>query len=385
MYTVIAFLAVFAIIVFSHELGHFFAARKSGMRVWEFGFGFPPRLFGWYRDPETKKIKFVGRKFDKKKIPATVYSFNLLPVGGFVSIKGEDGQDVEDADSFNAGKLWKKVIVVVAGVAMNFVLAGVLLSIGLMIGLPTMVEGNNQKYVSDVRLEIAQVLKDRPAAEAGLQAGDVILKIDELENPRVESMQDYTNQAGETPLDIEIRRGEEVFVKTITPTKYEESGRYGIGVAIADVGTVKYPWYLAVYRGFVSAGLYLKEIVLAFGGLIKGLFVGAGVPEGVSGPVGIAVMTGQIAKLGLIYLLQFTAILSLNLAVLNILPIPALDGGRLIFLLFSRWNKKLKLDKYENTAHGIGFIALMVLVVLVTIRDLGTFKGFFIGIWDKIF
>jgi regulator of sigma E protease len=376
MLTAIAFIAVFAVIVFSHELGHFFTARKSGMRVWEFGFGFPPKLFGWYRDPQTKKIKFVGRKYDKKNCPVTLYSLNLLPVGGFVSIKGEDGEEVMDEDSFNAQKPWKKAVVIVSGVVMNFILAGVLLSIGLMVGMPATADGENDKYVIDRKLEVTQILKDKPADVADIRTGDVILQVGDLVNPEVTSMQEYTNKIGSNPLDVVVLRGTELIVKTVTPVKYENTGKYGIGVAIVDAGIVKYPWYLAGVEGFKLAGFYTKEIFIAFGGLIKGLFVGA-VPEGISGPIGIAVMTGEVARLGLIRLLQFTAILSLNLAVLNILPIPALDGGRLLFLFLTKLNRKLKIDKYENMAHGIGFILLMILVIIVTVRDLGILGGLF--------
>ena len=151
-----------------------------------------------------------------------------------------------------------------------------------------------------------------------------------------------------------------------------------------EVGLVSYPWYKAIYYGFLMTGFYLKEIVVAFYYLIAGLFVGQGAGEALSGPVGIAVMTGQVARLGFSYLLNFTALLSLNLAVINILPIPALDGGRLLFLLISKIKRKPIAQRYEQMAHGLGFTVLMFLVVLITIKDLGHFKGFFIDWWNKL-
>ena len=156
-------------------------------------------------------------------------------------------------------------------------------------------------------------------------------------------------------------------------------------MAIAEVGVVKYPWYKAIYQGIIATGLYLKEIVLAFYFLIKGWLGGAAMGEAVSGPVGIAVMTGKVARLGFIYLLQFTAVLSLNLAILNILPIPALDGGRLLFLAISKVLRRPVTPKYEQIAHAIGFMLLMLLVLVVTIKDISAFRGLFITFFHKIF
>jgi len=269
---------------------------------------------------------------------------------------------------------------------MNIILAIVIFSFGFMIGLPQSVDGlDDSVTVKDRQLQIMQVLPDMPAGKAGLKAGDVIVKLDEVETPRLKQMQDYVDKNKAKEIDIRIKRGDEVFNKKITPTVYKDTGKGGFGIAITEVGIIKYPWYRAIYEGFILTFLYLKAILFAFYFIIKGLIVGTGVSSAVSGPIGIAVMTGQIAKLGIHYLLNFTAVLSLNLAILNILPIPALDGGRLVFLIIGKAFKKNIAMKYEQIAHSIGFILLMLLILVITVKDIGRFTGGFKSIIDKIF
>ena len=343
MFTLLVFLIVLSVIVLAHEWGHFISARKSGMAVHEFGLGFPPRAIGWYKDPQTQKWVKVNGKFDRTQAPSTIYSLNWLPLGGFVSIKGEEGEDTSP-DSFISQGFWKKVITVVAGVLMNVVLASALLSIGYMVGLPQMADNlPASAVVGDRRLEIVQVFDNKPASEAGIVSGDVIIGVGDLDVPTLGEMQNYINENKDNEVLIKIQREGETIEKNIKPMVYEDTGKGGIGVALADIGTVKYPFFKAIYHGVEATGYYLKAIVIAFYSLIMGLFTGnAGMlGEAAAGPVGIAVLTGQMARLGLGYLLQFTALLSLNLAILNILPIPALDGGRLVFLVIGKIIKNL--------------------------------------------
>lgn len=388
MLTLLIFIAVLAVLVISHELGHFVAACKSGMKVYEFGFGFPPRLFGVQKittETGASKWRFMwGRKPDEETAGGTVYSFNIIPLGGFVRIKGEDGQD-QGADSFSAQKTWKKAITLLAGVIMNILLAFVLLSIGFMSGSPQAVNGlPSGAKVEDQHIEIMEVMADKPAAQAGLESGDIIVALDDVQNPTVVQMQEYINTNKNKDIAVTIKRGEETIQKNIRPFVYEDTGKGGLGISLVEVGLVKYPWYKALYYGMVMTGLYLKEIVLSFYYLITGLFAGAPVGESLSGPVGIAVMTGKVAKLGFNYLLNFMALLSLNLAILNVLPIPALDGGRMLFLIISKIKGKAVDQKYEQIAHTIGFLLLITLVIVITIKDLGNFKGFFIDFIQRI-
>ena len=399
MLTFLIFIAVLAVLVLSHEFGHFIVARKSGMKVFEFGFGFPPRLFGIQftkNANDKRKLKLIGRKRIEEEsvgggLPVealvksgTIYSLNLIPLGGFVHIKGENG-DEPGPDSFGAQKAWKRAATLFAGVGMNIILAFALITAGLMIGLPQATDnlpaGVN---IKDSRLEIMEVIAGKPAGVAGLQPGDIVAGLDNLKNLGIKDMQDYVDSHKDQDIAVIVKRGNDTIEKKIHPFVYADTGKGGLGVSLVEVGLVSYPWYKAIYYGFLMTGFYLKEIVMAFYYLITGLFVGQGAGEALSGPVGIAVMTGQVARLGFSYLLNFTALLSLNLAVINILPIPALDGGRLLFLLISKIKRKPIAQRYEQMAHGLGFTVLMFLVVLITIKDLGHFKGFFIDWWNKL-
>jgi len=402
MITFLIFIAVLAVLVLSHEFGHFIVARKSGMKVYEFGFGFPPRVLGvqWQKNADgKKKLKLIWGKgkgysndvaVDLLEIGSgtpedgTVYSFNLIPLGGFVQIKGENG-DEAGSDSFSAQKDWKKAATLFAGVGMNVVLAFVLLSIGFMRGLPQDVDSlPSGVSVKNSHVEIIEVLVGKPAEQAGLLSGDTILRLDGLQNPSIKDMQDYINSHKDQDIAVTVKRGDVTIEKKIHPFVYTDTGKGGLGVSLVQVGMASYPWYKAIYYGFLMTGFYLKEIVLSFYFLIAGLFAGQPAGEALSGPVGIAVMTGQVARLGFSYLLNFMALLSLNLAVINILPIPALDGGRLLFLLISKIKRKPIAQKYEQMAHSIGFLLLMLLVVVITVKDLGHFKGFFIDLFNKI-
>ncbi len=402
MLTLFIFLIILGLLVLSHEFGHFIAARKSGMKVYEFGFGFPPRMFGVQilKKVETqnpantrKKWRFIwgGKNVEELSkeengwAPSTVYSFNWLPLGGFVKIKGEEGGN-EDEDSFVSKSFTKKAITLVAGVAMNILLAAVIFSVGFMIGSPQTVDDlPSSTIIKDKKLQIMQILPDMPATKADIKVGDVVVKIGEIENPTVKQTQDYVDKNKNREIVLQIKRGDEIINKKITPIEYKDTGKGGIGVGLAEVGMVKYPWYKAIYKGIVTTVLYLEAIMVGFYMLIKGLISGTGAGAAVSGPIGIAVMTGQIAELGFSYLLNFTAVLSLNLAILNILPIPALDGGRLLFLAIGKiFRRKVSL-KFEQAAHSIGFILLMLLVVVITVKDVGRFTGGLSNILSKLF
>jgi regulator of sigma E protease len=230
-----------------------------------------------------------------------------------------------------------------------------------------------------------QVLPGRPAEAVGIKSGDIIVQIGSIKQPRFEEFQKYVDTHRNESIPITIKRGQEFIAKDIQPIVYEDTHKGGIGVGIVEVGTIRYPWYKAIYKGVGTTFIYLKEIIVGFYILVSGLFKGSGVGEAVSGPVGVAVMTGQVAKMGWVYLLQFMALLSLNLAVLNILPIPALDGGRLLFVIISKIIRRPVTPRYERLTHAIGFALLMLLVVVVTIKDVGHFKGMFISFFQRIF
>jgi regulator of sigma E protease len=382
--TIIIFVLVLSVLVFGHELGHFITARKLGVRADEFGFGFPPRAIGFYQNKHGKWRKVIGTQTyesleeskDEKNIPkvgSTIYSLNWLPIGGFVKIKGENGDGENDKDSFAAKSIWKRMLILSAGVIMNVVLAWFLFSVGYMLGMPqSTTELGKNAHVSESRVAIVEIMPGSPAEKAGLKSGDSILKID---NQTVSLEQDVQGIVGtKAGQEVEVMvRGEsgERIVKVIPVSNPElAADRATIGVSIMAAGTVSYPFFNALIEGAKTTGWMLKEIVFAFGGLIGSLFQGESVGENFAGPVGIANITGQAARLGLAYLLQFTALLSLNLAVINILPFPALDGGRILFLLIEKIKGKPIRRDVEAIIHNIGFMLLMALIVFITYKDI---------------
>jgi regulator of sigma E protease len=369
MITAIIFVLVLSLLVFVHELGHFLTARRLGVKAEEFGFGFPPRLIGYYKDSSGKWRIIKGNK--EVTAPGTIYSINALPLGGFVKIKGENGE-VIDKDSFASQKLWRRAVILFAGVFMNIILAGVLFSIGFGIGLPASLDGaeitKNMK-VSDRQARVVSVFKESPAAVAGIKAGDSILTISGQSVFKAEDIQNILKNSPEL-VEISYRRGGEEYQTKVQPSFNAEVGRAVLGVEISEIGTVRYPWYLAPWYGFKSAILMLVAIFVAFYQLVAGLFAGQGAGDAVGGPVKIAQMTGEAARFGFAYLINFIALLSLNLAVINILPLPALDGGRLLFLLIEKIKGSPVKKEAEAIVHTIGFWLLILLMILVTYKDI---------------
>lgn len=386
MVTVILFILILSLLVFVHEFGHFITARKSGMKVHEFGFGFPPRAFGAYKDPKTGKLVWVkgsGKsslsetvggedRVNPDEFPATLYSVNWLPLGGFVKIKGENGEAANDDDSFGAKPFWKKALVLIAGVTMNFVLAAVLLGIGFMSGLPadtSLFEDPQAIVVEPPAIMVQQVEEGSPAEEAGIQFGDTILRINGVAMENSAQMIEYVAAQGEQSLEVVVKREGKEETLTMQPVVLEEGNRPRIGVALGDAGVIRYPWYLALWKGVAAAASGTVLIFFSFFELIKNLIVGKGLAVDVSGPVGIAVVVGESARLGFAYLINVTAMISLSLAVINILPIPALDGGRLVFVVIEKIMGRKVPMKYEQLAHTAGFLLLMLLIIVVTVRD----------------
>jgi len=362
MLSIIIFIVILSLLVFVHEFGHFSMAKKFGMKVDEFGFGFPPR---------AKEL------FEKN---GTLYTLNWLPLGGFVKIKGESGDSRGDTDSFAHKKVWQRFIVLVAGVSMNFVLAWLLLTIGFTIGLPQVVDDTNASYVSEPAIQVVSVEKDSPAELSGLELGDIILQVNKQEFSEINELQNYIALQENNSVTLSVKRGQEMLEKEITPKILPDIERPVMGVGLVKTGIISYPWYQSVWEGAKAAVFSTMNILFAFGNMIKNLFVTGSLGADVAGPVGIAVLTGQVVNLGFIYILQFAALLSINLAIINILPFPALDGGRVVFLLIEKLLRRPVDQKVEAVVHNLGFALLMLLVVVITFRDIGRFTPLWEGI-----
>ncbi|PIP28491.1 MAG: RIP metalloprotease RseP [Candidatus Moranbacteria bacterium CG23_combo_of_CG06-09_8_20_14_all_35_22] len=436
MLAVLVFIIILGVLIFVHELGHFVMARRNGIKASEFGFGFPPRIFGVQRitGEENKKemevksvevksidIKSQGQKIreeiiterleetqrlkpvrkwriiwgsrdgddenekkdlneahEKRFQGGTIYSINWIPLGGFVKIKGEDGGNISDEDSFAGKSAWVRTKVLAAGVMMNFVLAWVLISIVFMLGAPQAFDPA-EKNVAGAKIQISEIVEDSPAQLAGINIGDEISKKqvnpagESVKLSSVEDVQNYIKNNAGKELNLGIIRGDQTLAIKITPRVNAPEGQGLLGVNLAQTKIIKYSWYKAFWEGLKSTYEITLAILVALGGIIKNLFMGNGVGADVAGPVGIAVLTKQVTGLGLVYILQFAALLSINLGIINILPIPALDGGRILFVLIEKMKGSPVSQKLEQTFHSVGFLLLILLLILVTFKDVMKF------------
>ena len=385
MLTLITFLIVLSILVFAHELGHFLVARRFGIRAEEFGWGFPPRAWGIYKSKEGKwKHAWGGKKVEDAS--GTIYSINWIPLGGFVKLN-EDETKSDDPNHFVNKKVWQRAFILSAGVSMNIILAAVLITIGLLVGMPQALDGVGPgAQISDRKIQIIQVMPDTPAAAVGFKIGDIIEGINDIRFEKYQDLQKFVDERRGEELYYKIKRGREEFIAPLTPRLMEETGRGGVGIAISETGIVRYPFFIAVWEGIKTTAVTTWIIITAFYGLLKGLIIGQGLAGAeLAGPVGIAVLTGQVARMGLIYILQFTAILSINLAIINFFPFPALDGGRVLFLIIEKIKGSPIRREIEALIHNVGFALLMLLVLVVTFKDVARFGDKFKMLWDKIF
>ena len=356
--TILLFIAILGILILVHEFGHFFAAKKAGAKVEEFGFGFPPRIWGVKRGE-------------------TLYSINLLPIGGFVKIYGEDGEERKDPRSFSSRSILTRSLIIVAGVVMNMLLAVVLFSAGHFVGLPQVLnEESPLAGVKNIRVRVAEVVKDSPAELAAIQVGDTIVELhfndEKLTGVRtIASVQNFITAHHSETITLVVERAGESISKELIPRENPPEGEGAVGIAMVRTGEISYPFYLAPLKGIESTFFVTVGTLRAFGGIVADLVTTGSLRGELSGPVGIAVLTGQVQKMGFIFLLQFMALISVNLAIINALPFPALDGGRLFFLGIEKIRGKPVNQKYEKIAHTIGFALLILLMIVVTFRDIG--------------
>ena len=366
MYIVI-FLVILAVLVLVHEFGHFYAAKKSGARVDEFGLGFPPRLWSWKRGETT-------------------YSINAIPFGGFVKIFGENGaenggsdSDGVDSRSFASRPRPIQIVILIAGIAMNVVFAWLLFSIAYMSGMTTGISDQDARYIHDSHAIVLDVLPNSPAARAGLQEGDEIFSYyfagatTTVAGPA--SIQAVTKDSLGTPIRFETLRLAERKLITVIPEISTTTQGYMVGIAMDTVGKVDLPFYRAFWQGAKLTGTLFASIFSGIYSLIHDAVLGHADISGLSGPVGIARLVGDASQLGFAYLLSFTGFISLNLAVLNLIPFPALDGGRILFVVIEAIRRKAISPKVTNAVNAIGFGLLILLMLFITYRDIAKLWG----------
>lgn len=356
---VLIFIAVLVVLILVHEFGHFIVAKWSGMRVDEFGIGYPPKLFG-------------------KKIGETEYTINALPFGGFVRIYGEDAEDKgNDARAFSKRPRILQALVLLAGVSMNVLLAWVLFIIVFLSGSPQALAPDEIAQATNPQLTVLSVLPGSPAARAGLQPGDVIVSgitdtgvFSSLDPDRFTT---FVRNSGES-ISFSVQRGDADLDIAISPEEGVISSTpaaRAIGVSVAPVGIIQLSFIQSIVRATRTTIELLKNITV---GIISFLYHAATLSADfsqISGPVGIAGVVATTSNNGLIPLLSLTAVISLNLAIINLLPIPALDGGRLVFVAIESIIRRPIPAIFARTVNTIGFALLLLLMVAVTVSDIG--------------
>lgn len=356
--TILLFILVLVVLIVVHELGHFFAAKFFKMRVDEFGIGYPPKAYGIKRGE-------------------TEYTLNWLPFGGFVKIFGEDGVDgVPEPRSFVTKPKWQQALVLVAGIAMNLLLAYLLLSITLGFGMPRALTAEEALIAPDTALAVSNVLPGSPADSAGIRRGDIITSIakgsDSLEAKSAEDFTEFVAQSEGEDITVSVTRGTELLTLTAVPLSgiiSADSERPALGVGITTFGTVAVPWYRTPIDGAILTWEATKVTAVGLVAFFGSIFTLSADLSQVSGPVGIAGAVGDAGASGIVPLLTLTAIISINLALINLLPFPALDGGRLLFVIIEAITRRRIPAMVAGVLNFGGFALLILLMVVITASD----------------
>lgn len=360
MITIILFIVVIAVLIFVHELGHFLAARLFGIRVEEFCVGFPPKIW-------------------QKKGGDTNYAIGIIPIGGYVKIVGEDGEGIQEGNPIPSDNMLSKskpvqVAVLLAGVVFNLIFAWIIFSISFIVGIPTLtgyspvgsmsLEGNNTTVV--------YIQNKMPASEAGIKVGDVIESI-KINGDVVLSGEIQTEELSnllkeKRPQSVTFNLGGEKEI-TVNPIVSESDSIPRLGLSIAPLAIAKSPWYLAPFHAAWYTLVSVKEISFGLFNFIKNIFIGTASLDGVAGPIGIASMVEQASRVGFGSLFSFIAVISIHLSVINSIPIPALDGGRVLFILIEWIRRKPIKQSVAVAVNATSMILLLILMVVITISD----------------
>lgn len=358
VFTAVVFFIILSILVLIHELGHFLVARWIGVKVEEFGLGLPPRIIG-------------------KKWKGIIWSINWLPIGGFVKLAGEDQEEDQKikvkgqklGEYFWARSKKERAAILLAGVTMNFVLA---------LGITTylLIQGIHEP---SGRVHIERVLPQSPAEKSGIQVGDIITIVKyKQEERKIIVPKDLIDvvkaHAGEEVVFV-ATRGESMYDIPIVLRRDYPSTEGPTGIAVSDLELKTYSVMEAPLKAFIVTIQRARDMLVGIVTTIGKIATLQSVGRDVAGPIGIAQVTGTAVKFGFKAVLEFMSILSLNLAVLNALPIPALDGGRLAFVFLEKIVGRKVRPAFERSAHQIGMIILLFLVLLVSINDIMRLRG----------
>lgn len=352
-------LLCFLSLIILHELGHFVFAKKYNVKVEEFGIGIPPRL--------------VGKKFGE-----TLYSLNLLPLGAFVRLQGEE-QAVPGPRSFSSKPIWQRMVIVAAGVVAFWLVAVLIFTgLGMTTGVPTGIGDEETAGVLNPKVQILNIAKDSPAQAAGIELGDTIVRMEEqgsgaaAQPIKIAEVQEFAQTHKGKEIVLTLQRNKETREVALVPRTDPPVSEGAMGVALVRMGFVQYSWWEAPLKGIERTALLTSQIVRSLGTLLGNLVSGKGVPAGaeILGPVGIVHLLSNSFSLGIPQFLSFFAVLAVYLAIFNALPIPVVDGGKLLFLAIEAFRKKPIPQAWEQKMGAVVFVLLITLMVWVTIKDI---------------
>lgn len=341
------FVALFSLIflVLLHEFSHFLAAKKTKVKVDEFGIGYPPRIVS-------------------KKIGETVYSLNLIPLGAFVRI-----------NDFPTQPLSKRIKISLAGVFSFWIISAIIFSSLFIVGNRVSVSDEEDKNLISPKVQITAIAKNSPAEISGLRVGDAILEIQILEFEtkkvdKVREVQEIVKKNLGKEITLIVERGKEIFKVKITPRISPPEGEGPMGVVLTRTAIKKYPIEKAIFYGTKQTLDLTLAIIKGYYFALKNLFLGKETGVEMMGPVGIFALILEVTELGFIYFLNFLSQISIYLAIFNLLPIPALDGGKVLFLVLEAIRKKPISQKTEEKIAAFFFAILILVAILVTIKDI---------------
>lgn len=353
--TAIIFVVILLILVLSHEAGHFFSARFFGIRVEEFGFGLPPRVFGI-------------------KSKTTLYSLNALPFGGFVKIFGEEGDDTSSDESFASKSGLIRSAVLTGGVLANILVSYLIFVWISALGVPVAVDEKEAETENGIFVMVTDVAAGSPAFFADIRQGDKVHEIGLKElktKPHgVDDVQNFILAHKSEEVNITLQRGEKFLDTRITPRDNPPEGEGPLGIGLALIKIKKSSWYLAPWDGFKLTVVAVKSTVLGFYDIISNFIEKQAPKIEVSGPVGIFNLVSSTRMMGFNVFLMFVAILSINLAIINLLPIPGLDGGRFLFVMIESVRGRRISVKTSSLIHGAGLAFLIALMLIITYKDI---------------